>query len=371
FPDSGPTMARYDAIWLGEVHPDQLSAQDLELIEAFVAAGGGLIVVDGRFRRLNQLAAKGLGDLLPIRFRTRQPVKPPASVVPTATGLQQPSLALIDRSEQLESFWKQLPLPRWAADVELAEGAESWADLIWENGRRAPWLATRMYGSGRVFYFASDQSWRWRYKVADRFHVRFWNQMVVAAIEPPYSASDQFVAIGTDRVDYKTGESIQIRARLKDTRGNLVGDATVDAVVMKENTEVAVVPLAPQNPDRGTYAGWVSTLPGGEYSIRIRASGYDESALLATTPIWVGDENRREMLRLSLDESALRHIAASGEGEYVHESDADAMLPLLRPLSNGTIVESDTILWQSYYWFIPIIILLGGEWYLRKRAGLV
>ncbi|MEM6474174.1 MAG: hypothetical protein AAF802_31845, partial [Planctomycetota bacterium] len=168
FPDSGPTMARYDAIWLGEVHPDQLSAQDLELIDAFVAAGGGLIVVDGRFRRLNQLAGKGLGDLLPIRFRTRQPVKPPASVVPTATGLQQPSLALIDRSEQLESFWKQLPLPRWAADVELAEGAESWADLIWENGRRAPWLATRMYGSGRVFYFASDQSWRWRYKVADR-----------------------------------------------------------------------------------------------------------------------------------------------------------------------------------------------------------
>ncbi|MEM0924700.1 MAG: hypothetical protein AAGJ83_01560 [Planctomycetota bacterium] len=371
FPETDEVMGQYDAVLLGEVHPELFSDDDFQRLTRFVASGGGLIVMDGRFGRLNRPTAGRLSELLPVRYRTRQVGQSPTYVAPTSIGLQQPSLALIDRSEQLESFWKQLPSPRWSADVELAEGAESWADAVWSDGRRSPWLATRMYGSGRVFYFAADQSWRWRYKVADRFHVLFWNQVVVAAIEPPYSASDQFVSIGTDQVEYQPGESIEVRARLQDTEGRPDSDATVDAVVMQYNTEVAVVPLSPRDPKRGTYSGLISALPDGEYSIRIRASGYDESALLATTPIWVGSEISREMLRLSLDVSALEQIANAGAGRYAHESDADEILSLLRPLSSGTVIESDTVLWQSYFWFVPIIFLLATEWYLRKRAGLV
>lgn len=371
FPNSDEAMAAYDAVVLGEIDATQLTSEDTARIKRFVAEGGGLIVIDGRFRKLASLVAGEFAELLPVRYRGRRQKNLPLEISPTDVGLTQPALALIDRSDRLKSFWEQLPSPKWAAPVEIVEGAESWADVNWGNGNSVPWLATRVYGSGRVFYFSSDQSWRWRYKVADRFHVRFWNQILVAAIEPPYSASDQFVSLGTDQVDYLPGDPVEVRARLKDTRGNPVGDATVDAVVMKDNTEFAVVPLAPRNPKRGTYEGSIDSLPAGEYAIRIRASGYDESALMATTPIWIGEENSGEMLRLSLDPSALRQIAAAGDGRYLHESEAEELLPLLKPLSSGTIVESDTILWQSYFWFIPIIALLATEWYLRKRAGLV
>lgn len=371
FPTSASGMSQYDAILMGEIDAGQLTSGDRERILQFVSAGGGLVIIDGRFGKLRQLAKTELGELMPVRYLSSGQPAMPIRLQATPAGLEQPALGLIDQTDELNSFWKSLPAPKWSADVELAEGAESWAETVFDGGKPQPWLATRMYGAGRVFYFASDQTWRWRYKVADRFHARFWNQLVVAAMEPPYSASDQFVSIGTDKVEYRGGESVSVRVRLRDVQGNPLRDATVDALVVQDGNIVATIPLGIDNPNRGTYAGVVPPLPGGAYSIRIRASGFDESALLATTPIWVTDGDNSEMQRMSLDEDSLRQIASAGDGIYVHESDAAEMLERLKPLSSGTVIETDTVLWQSYYWFWTIIALLTVEWWCRKRAGLV
>ena len=32
---------------------------------------------------------------------------------------------------------------------------------------------------------------------------------------------------------------------------------------------------------------------------------------------------------------------------------------------------SDTVLWQSYKWFVPLIALLTIEWIIRKRGGML
>ncbi|NND96761.1 MAG: hypothetical protein HKN47_05460, partial [Pirellulaceae bacterium] len=58
-------------------------------------------------------------------------------------------------------------------------------------------------------------------------------------------------------------------------------------------------------------------------------------------------------------------------GTYVHESAASQLLEQIKPLSSGTVVESDILLWQSYYWFWAVMALLAVEWWLRKRSGLV
>lgn len=371
FPDTDQAISQYDAILLGEVDSSQFTIDDRGRISQFVADGGGLIIIDGRFGRLRTLSRTEFGELLPVRYSEQAPSVVPQRLEATASGLEQPVLGLIDQSDRLSEFWKKLPAPKWNANVEATEGAEVWAETVTEDGRRFPWLATRMYGAGRVFYLSSDQTWRWRYKVADLFHSRFWNQLVIAAMEPPYSASDQFVAIGTDQVEYLPGQPVSVRARLRDVRGNPVADSTVDAVVMHRGSAVATVPMRLESADRGTYEGLVPPLPPGEYAIRIRASGFDESALLASTPIWITAADHAEMQRMSLDEDTLRQIASAGGGQYIHESDAGAMLELLKPLSSGTVVESDTVMWETYYWFWTIVALLTAEWWLRKRAGLV
>ena len=62
--------------------------------------------------------------------------------------------------------------------------------------------------------------------------------------------------------------------------------------------------------------------------------------------------------------------AASG-GQYLREEHIDKLAGLLAPMSQGKVIESDTVLWQSYQWFVPLIALLTMEWIVRKRVGML
>ena len=164
---------------------------------------------------------------------------------------------------------------------------------------------TRLYGAGRVFYLSSEQTWRWRYKVADRFHARFWNQLLAAVMQPPYSASDDYVALGTDKIEYEAGESSIIRVRLQDTGGKPVGDATVDALLIADDRIDRDGALG-----RGRSGTW--HLPGtdsaaGSRCLRCQDSGQRIRCVCVAghTPIWVGERDSSELGRVSLDENAL------------------------------------------------------------------
>ena len=43
---------------------------------------------------------------------------------------------------------------------------------------RLPLLATRDFGNGKVLFLGTDGAWRWRKGVEDRYHYRFWAQVV-------------------------------------------------------------------------------------------------------------------------------------------------------------------------------------------------
>jgi hypothetical protein len=61
---------------------------------------------------------------------------------------------------------------------------------------------------------------------------------------------------------------------------------------------------------------------------------------------------------------------ASG-GMFLREEDISRLPELLSPFSSGRVVESETLIWQSYWWFAAIVMLLTVEWVLRKRGGLL
>ena len=369
-PNTREAMARYDAIIMGEVPPDQFRNTDANLLRDFVTRGGGLILIDGQYGRLRKIAETELPELVPVNYLDEERTVV-ASVRPTNLGLDRPLMNLWGDKTAVEELWENLPAPASTAILDPQEGTEVLANSITADDRTSPWLVTRMFGSGRVFYLAADQTWRWRYKVADRFDARFWNQLLAAVMQPPYSAADEYLALGTDKVEYDAGDSSLIRVRIQDPKGKPVGDATVDALLMSGDQIVATVPLTVDDPARGTYQGKTPPLESGAYDIRIRASGFDSNALQASTPIWVGTPDLVELDRVSLSKATMQQIAESGGGKYFHESSGDDILDTLKPLSSGSVIESDILIWQSFYWFWAIVILLAAEWWLRKRAGLV
>ena len=77
------------------------------------------------------------------------------------------------------------------------------------------------------------------------------------------------------------------------------------------------------------------------------------------------------MQRIVCDDQLLSGLTKQSGGKYLAETEAQELFALLRPLSGGRFIESDTILWQTYWWFAAAMALLVTEWWLRKRAGLL
>ena len=77
--------------------------------------------------------------------------------------------------------WEGLPGFQWYAPVLRARaGVEVLAVHKDSENKfgRMPLLATRTYGAGKVLFMGTDGAWRWRRGVEDKYHYRFWGQVV-------------------------------------------------------------------------------------------------------------------------------------------------------------------------------------------------
>ena len=220
-----------------------------------------------------------------------------------------------------------------------------------------------------MYYHAFEDSWRWRYEVADMHHVKFWNQLADYIGEAPFAARDKFVQLDAGQLTYQPGEQADIRARLRDAEGRPVSDASVSAVLYRDGQKAASITLTPD--EGGLYRGRTGALDSGTYEVAIDTAAVPSEQLRARTQFTVRQRENAERTLLSLNEDLLRQVSLAGGGEYYREEQADALVERLAPLSNGQIIESDTVLWQSWWWFLPIVLLLTIEWLLRKRLGML
>jgi hypothetical protein len=67
----------------------------------------------------------------------------------------------------------------------------------------------------------------------------------------------------------------------------------------------------------------------------------------------------------------MQEVAKLSGGTYLREEQIGRLNDLLKPISSGKLVTKEIALWQSYWWFIPIVLILGLELFLRKRAGML
>ena len=96
--------------------------------------------------------------------------------------------------ERNEEVWKHLPLPAWASSAESLPGSEVFlsvtinaVDNNQSSKSHIPVIAGILAGAGKCFYMGFDETWRWRYEVADLYHQRFWNQLLAIIMERPFA----------------------------------------------------------------------------------------------------------------------------------------------------------------------------------------
>lgn len=387
FPQDAQTMASYDAVIWGDCGPEAFTEDDLKRLRDFANQGGAVVFIDGDRDGLRRLARSTAGTLLPVRFSDDPLVTGVRALEPTVVGAGQSALRLAsanptpagsaadasasDSATADQATWAQLPPPTTVRSTDVLPGSEVWLEADTGNSTPpVPVLVTRLFGGGQVVYLATDQTWRWRYRVADRYHTRFWNQLLEAIMQPPYEVRDQYIAIATGSPQYTAGQSATIRARLRDASGRPVGDSIVEAVLKDAAGNSQTVLLRSVDADRGVYEAQSPPLDAGEYDVSIRSAGYASSQAVRTSLLVVPPQDR-EAVRLSLDDNLLRSLTTVSGGLYADEPGADAVWQAIKPLSDGTIETRRFALAQSYLWFFAVLGLLTTEWWLRKKAGLV
>ena len=372
FPVNREALMSYHLICFGDLPQNQLRTDELEWMKEFVERrGGGLIFLDGRQEQLSRFTNSALASLFPVTWRGAAIDGAAVKLKLKATGTTLAPLLLTADAQENAQLWATLPGPHWVAPAFTLPGAETLVEVE-AAGRAVPALVFRRYGAGRVLYAAHDESWRWRYNVGDLHHQKFWNQVSKWIMEPPFPVQDKFVSLDSGPANYQPGQSAEIRVRIRDAQGRIQLQAKAEAQLFRDGKKVASVALAADESLGGMFRGKTEPLTPGRYEVRVQVEGLPETAMKARTEFGVATRGgTSELTQLSCDEDTLRQMSFHSGGEFFREEDIGSLVERLKPMSKGKVVESRTILWQSWWGFGAVVLLLVLEWVLRKRAGML
>ncbi len=437
-------LGAFDLIVLGDVGPDDLDADAWARLDRYVAERGGTLVVSVGPKHWPSVPAaiETLGDLLPVRNVRLVPVDRPApgtsrpalpagvAIVPTASAISGPwpMLQFADEPARVPATWAELPPLPWvlagtpkpsATVLATAGGTEAG-----EAGDDQATIAALPYGLGKVLWVGTDGTWRWRYRVGDLYHHRFWGQVAQWATRGKLEAGNRLVQFGAVPPRVVEGDTATIRARFTEDAPGVGPGLIVAARVFKaagtaanmtdgpmadgpgsdvpmadgrgsdgpmadgrsERTAsgtagrsavgeaVAVVPLRAAVDQPRVFEGTAPRLPPGEYVVRLDAPALAEvmeaEGGMPEAGLTVAVRETSERVELAASRDELDALAAATGGRVLTDYGIEALPGLLDARRVvRTRVESSR-LWDRPEWLLAFFGLLTGEWVLRKRAGL-
>jgi hypothetical protein len=374
FPDEPHQYDLFDLIVCGELEPEAITEEVAQNIQHTIQRGGaGCIVIDGQRGYWKNDAYRTLRPLLPIEWQ--EPIDQDGDstwlVKPVMDSTYSSILSLSEGNEQNSAeVWAKLPGFKTIVPVKALPGSQMLASLE-RSGTTFPYIVTRSAGAGRVMYFASDESWRYRYEVADKIHQRLWNQVCRWSMREPYAIESEYVALDSGDPVYAVGQSVPIRARIRDSAGEPATLPQIEAHIKKGESIVATLTLALEADLPGTYRGQANGLAPGDYDVSLVLPGFSADATNVSTMFRILEPPNSELQNVTRNDSLLTQIASLSGGKYVHENQIAELWEAMKLRHNSKLVESDQLLWQSYWWFIPVVLIIAVEWWLRKKAGLI
>jgi hypothetical protein len=342
--------------------------------------GGGAVFISGpRYMPWDYGDVPEVSTLLPFdcgSISTRSGALPPDIsqgfvVRPTPLGLKLPPLQLGDTADESAQIWRNLPPMFWMVEIDQWKPA---AQLLAEHpsrtnsqGRNLPLVVGQFVGAGKVWFHATDSTWRWRVGVGDVYFARYWVQTI------RYLARGKLmVGLGavltTDRREYLRGEPVQVRLRFLDER-LAPDDDEVIALLQAPGEARRNFALRRNAAFRGIFEGSLANLDDGQYELLIAPTQLLEQAptarFLVSTPAG-------ELTRLAMDRRALAAAAEIARGKFYMLGEADRLIDEL-PRGRRLPIESlaPYEIWNRWWVLGAFLLLVICEWILRKRKGLL
>ncbi len=372
---------KYDVIILGDVSAKQIDAAQpnaVKEIAKLVNAGSGLIMLGG-YAAFGNEDWKGtpLAELLPLDLsKSKGLIERPIRMMPTEQGRRLLSLANGDKASE-EKAWKDLPsLEQGIWRIVPQAGLQD--NILATSISDDPILVSRNAGKSRVLAFAVDTTYFWRDTPEGvRRHSRFWRQIVAWLAH--LDDSNGNVWVRPDLRDIPEGTELGFSVGARSKGGIDLPDGTFQVEIQTPSKKVPVNITRVGSDNRGTF----KPDGPGEYVIRVRGKAHDpeggEINDSAEARFLVREEDV-EMSEWSADKGFMEKLAREGRGRAI----TIAQLPdLLRDYLENSLQEGKarTIDWPNWrsqdrsgflsLFFVVFVALLAGEWYLRRRWGMI
>lgn len=252
-----------------------------------------------------------------------------------------------------------------------------------------PIFACQSYGKGRTFAFAPDTTADWgrlfesQWGEGDnRYFRRFWRNVVRWLTEN--SNSGRRMQIETDKVIYRSGQPVQITARVLNEQARETVDYQLQASLKPDQPypDQAIPQSSPLSPDANGISyhaeletdslsgsldhGSPGVLPA--YQLEVVATQNGTEISRAATRIMILPD-LHELTQPRADAELLEDLARKTGGKrLLTAADLTSLLQEL-PVIPGKTIISRQPLWDAPWLWLLIVGLLGLEWSLRRLTG--
>jgi hypothetical protein len=377
FPAGKDELSTFDVVFLGDVGLDdgQLTTEQCRLLKGLVEhQASGLVFMPGWQGRELSLLDTELGDLCPVVLDPAQPNGWGARVANhfelTELGRRSLLTKLADTQDDNAEVWEGLPGFQWYAPVLRSKaGSDVLAvhkDASNEFGR-LPLLVTRTFGAGKVLFMGTDGAWRWRKGVEDKYHYRFWGQVV------RWMAYQRNMAKGeTMRLYYvpdqpKLNQVLALHANVMDKGGEPLHGGDVTARITAPSGRAELVHFTSAGDEWGEFTGRFTPLETGSHRVTLFCK---QTGATLEASFFVQGAAAEQVGRPARPE-VMEELARVTGGKVIEVGKLDDVVRSLAELPEPPPLVRRLPLWCHPVTAVALIGMLGVFWVGRKVIGLV
>ncbi len=377
FPAGLDELSKYDVVFLGDVGMEegQLSAEECRLLKGLVEhQASGLVFIPGMYGRQNSLRDTPLEELLPVVMDDAQPggwgARTPGHFELTEAGRRSLLTKLADTENENLEVWESLPGFQWYAGVTRAKaGTEILAvhkDMVNEHGR-FPLLVTRTFGAGKVLFMGTDGAWRWRKGVEDKYHYRFWGQVVRWMAYQRNMSKGETMRLYFNQDQPQIRQSLAIHAHVMHPGGEPLTQGDVTVKITTPSGKSDSIRLISGGDEWGVFHGQFTTAEPGRHQVLL--SCVQTGATLESS-FYVHGVAGEQIGRAARPE-VLEEIARVTGGKVLPVDRWEDVIHSLTELPAPAPSIRRIQLWCHPVFAGTLLVLLGLFWICRKAAGLI
>lgn len=361
FPRSQGAMNAFDIILLGRGADAFFGDETESQLTEFVSRRAGSVVFargkpyGGRFQPLAKLepVAWGIG------------AAPGPRLKPTETGRENPIFDF-GSAGTLDELLEKLPALDQASvtlgekplAVVLAESHEADGPVL---------LAYQRYGQGKAVSLNAGGLWRWAFRESEAeeselAYQRFWVSLLQWLLGGGQFLPGADVALASTRRYYTSEQAMQF---LISTRNLDRAVYQPRLIISSQDQEIELQP----RPRGDSFVAEAGPLPPGTYRVTLRNNVGSPAELMQSVEVLNASVEKRE---LSADPELMRRLAEVSGGRAIAISEVNQMPAIFERWEiSRQLAHRQQPLWDQPWVLATLLGLLGAEWWLRRREGLL